>query len=401
MAQPAAANQPASEWLDPHGALVERLCFLIRQSAIIQEARVDAFLDGIELAAEQVQEVRISMLEQPKEVTGWDILGAAMVEFVMESNLPGKLLKAAAKGIFSASLRRAALYAALPRGPQARELVEEARRVAERLGRMNAGRFASPWRPAGSVQGAIRGNQAAARATALEGALVTAKGKSPKDQRDIYHGIVESLAREAEAEQNYAAVGKAVREALGRARVPSRALLGDTAGVSVRTAARDYAMRTRLALRTVHARVESEVRANWVSPDGVGLIADAFSVGDLKLDEGNSGVEASLADVRNGFLILFEAVIWARLYGFDPVAKTPLRVSNQGLYKGVEEKISEYWFKRFGPTVEAWKKERGATVVPFATDAPANQAIYLQQYFWAVVGSLPKLGPGQMTAKAI
>ena len=70
MARANAVVTPTDAQIDDY---VEQVVLLVRQSAAVQEARVDAFLDGATFAAEQVQDVRLQMLENPAQVTGWDL----------------------------------------------------------------------------------------------------------------------------------------------------------------------------------------------------------------------------------------------------------------------------------------------------------------------------------------
>ena len=85
--------------------LVEAWVLQIRQSCHVQLARVEAYLDAVVLAAEQVQDKRIEQLETPKEVTGWEYFGNVLLTLFLESTLPGKFLVAASKAIFTPILR--------------------------------------------------------------------------------------------------------------------------------------------------------------------------------------------------------------------------------------------------------------------------------------------------------
>ena len=69
MPQTARRNVPQSAPAD----LVEQAAALVRQSAAIDEARLDAFLDGAVIAAEQVQDTRLTVLEQPAELSATDL----------------------------------------------------------------------------------------------------------------------------------------------------------------------------------------------------------------------------------------------------------------------------------------------------------------------------------------
>jgi hypothetical protein len=299
-------------------------------------------------------------------------------------------MKAASKAIFSAAMRRTSIFVALPKSLDGRTLEWQAKVLAKRLAPLNKYRLAE-----GKPSEALK----AAEAVILDNVVQAGMQKAAQEQRLLYHGVVEALGRGSLADDDYAAAGKAVKEAFSRGRTPAPSVPTDTVGTSVRAAARDYAARTRLATRTVHARIESEVRAGRFTPVGLGPIIRAFGTEDLKLDEGRSGVEADLQEIRNSYWLLFEAVIWARLYGFDPKTGQPFLVGTQGQFSGIKKELSDYWFARFASAVDEWRMERGGSGVRFAEDVPGNKAAYLHKYFLAIVDALPKLAPGVLQGR--
>jgi hypothetical protein len=88
---------------------------LVRQSEAVTEARTDPFLDGAVLAAEQVQDVRISVLETPKAVTASEFWTEVAITLVVESNLAGKLVSLVAKQTLGKLIRLNAVFYALPK----------------------------------------------------------------------------------------------------------------------------------------------------------------------------------------------------------------------------------------------------------------------------------------------
>ncbi|MCV0388010.1 MAG: hypothetical protein K5821_16780, partial [Nitrobacter sp.] len=102
--------------------LAERLVLLIRESAAVEEARLDILLDASILAAEQVQDVRLNVLETPAEVTGWQLWSQAAVVFLLESNLVGKALNTLTRAIVGKAVRTNTLFLALPKSESGKEL---------------------------------------------------------------------------------------------------------------------------------------------------------------------------------------------------------------------------------------------------------------------------------------
>src|SRR5262249_13271074 len=115
-----AVNNPLKT---PTPAEIEAAVAFIRQSAARQMELGHAIMDGAILAAEQVQDKRLGLLEQGPEVSGWDILLDFAMVFVLESPLAGKILQAVTVKALAPRIRANPLaqanalpVAALPRG---------------------------------------------------------------------------------------------------------------------------------------------------------------------------------------------------------------------------------------------------------------------------------------------
>lgn len=363
-------SNPSSDFSgENYSQLTEDLVFLIRQSCYIQLARVDAYLDGVVLAAEQVQDVRIRLQETKSEVTSWgQFFFDILLIGALESTVAGKVITKLTKLIFTPILRQNIIFMALPKSVDGVTLKKQA----ERLARMNA--------PDRGSFSKIRNNilQKGAGGPGLE--ALGRKGKEKEEIIKLYHASLEALIQGTEAAQtNLVAAAKAINEGRTKTQPIPAPSLGatDSAGVTILAAAQHYASLTRLGIQVRHARFEALVRGQKVMPADLASIIDAFGWEEIELD---------LNDIRCRYMLLFEAVIWARLYGFDYEQKTPHLTLNAEEFKGIPKNLCDYWLKRFGSSVDAWnetlqpKKYSGL----FYKLALMIQMKYLQEYFWEI-----------------
>ena len=110
-------------------------------------------------------------------------------------------------------------------------------------------------------------------------------------------------------------------------------------------------------------------------------------------------LEEDLGSIRNRYKLLFEAIIWAKLYGFDRSRGGLITNSGKSL-KGVEEELLTYWFKRFAKPIEEWSQRNAIGLLPFGIQAPIadgqylklpiwNRVSYMNQYLLAIGSSIP------------
>jgi len=357
-------------------AFNEDLIYLIRQSCAVQLARVDAFLDGIVLAAEQVQDMRLKFLETPPEVPAWKIIGQAALTFILESTIAGAILTAATKAIFTPILRQHAVFMALPKSLDGKALAESAK-LLER----------------------IRGRQVSA---AFQRAMVV-RGLEELGRENVklYHDFLEAIVHGSDAVgTNLTAVAKAAREVVSGPSATPPPFLGveDSAGVGILAAAQHYASITRLGIQVRHARFEREVRQNICTADELEIIAELVSWDDLKLDVGGGRqISCNLGDIRTRYRIMFEAVIWTRVFGFDKSRNYPQTEPAEALgskrkFVGIDVAFSDYWCKRFADSIDSWnakQSERYRFRGKFDKLFQQEQITVLQNYFWDIASNLP------------
>lgn len=367
-----------------YSQLIEDLVFLIRQSCYIQLARVDAYLDGVVLAAEQVQDTRIRLLETPPEVTGWEFFGNILLTFMLESTIGGRFLADVTKRFFTPILRQNEIFMALPKPADSVALKQQVEKLT-RMSIPDRGSFSK-----------IRNN------ILPKSADKTGLQVLGPENVQLYHASLEALIQGTEAAQtNLAAAAKAIREGWQQPKPTSPPSLGatDSTGVAILAAAQHYASLTRLGIQVRHARIEALVRGQKVIPADLVSITDAFGWEDLELDLNGRKIMCDLSDIRCRYKLLFEAVIWARLYSFDYNQKMPHLFQNKAEFEGIPANLSNYWLKRFGPSVDTWNETQETFPGSFYEAHPSNQIRYLREYFWEITKKLPHLRKDQLTQR--
>ena len=396
--------------------LVEELVLQIRQSCYVELARVEAYLDAVVLAAEQVQDKRIEQLETPKEVTGWEFFGNVLLTFFLESTLPGKLLAGASKAIFTRILRQNAVFRLLPRSPYGDELLKDAQRLA-RLRRQTVG-------PAKIIPGTggvpsriviAEPTPGFERKQISEILKMGARGPGldalGRENVALYHWSLEALIRGSDrTQQNLTAAAHATREAIQRERPRAGPNLeaSDSAGVAIVGAAQQYAALTRLGIQATHARFEQMVRGGEFLPEDLPLVAKSFDWDPFEFEIDGQRISGNLAEIRARYRGVVEAFIWANLYGFDAERATPKFFVNQAAFDGVPKAFPAYWVRRFATNVDDWNATRPAysgVVMKagfkgrFADLHYQNQVGYVGEYFWAIRKALPMPAKGELTEK--
>jgi hypothetical protein len=355
----------------------EDVIFLIRWSAQIDIERIQAIVDGAILAAEQVQDKRIDLLEQGPEVAATDLIFDALVTFVLESSLIGIAARTAAHKIITPLLRKVGAVALMPHPNIRREylgMLEFARKF---------GKYAT--------------------------AQIRDANPELRDDLKSYHSFIRAITRaDGHIIEGIVGIAKAANEM----NAPQTPMLipGDSPGVAVLKAAQSYASSHRTAITMVHAQLEMAALA---TTDATALkkIADMAEILPLEQD---------LSVLRGRYALLYEAAIWAMLYGL--VDGSQIR-SNRGLIGGgrnvklanVGEPLLRYWEARFASVISDWLAEMerslGASGMkragllplsrPFVEAHPDLRASYINQFFKKVASDLPQLPDYSWTTSVI
>ena len=366
------ASAPArrSAGLNAYDDLVERIVLLMRESAAVQEARSDILLDAAVLAAEQVQDVRLNVLETPAEVSGWEIWTEIAIGFLIDSKLPGKIVSSLTRKIVGKAVKTNTLFFALPKSESGETLAYAAKNLFKGSGR-NVLRHGLP--------------------------AIKVPGLSDKDALSLYHASIQLFV--TEGSKTYEDIlNAAVKAANAKRKAPTPRQndplpVSDSASVAILSAAQDYARASRLGIRIRHAALETYVRRGAQPPD-LALVAETVGWDGLDDKEQQSELQ-SLAAARDKYRLLLEALIWARLYDFreappSPASKPPL-LANQDKFDGPKEALQRYWRGRFQALADQFATSRGATVVP----GDATQSLRLRRYFAAINYQITRQAPGQ------
>jgi hypothetical protein len=342
----------------------------VRQSAAVQEARADVLLEGAMLAAEQVQDVRIAVLEEPTEMTATEFWVEVALTVIIESNLASKLLAATTKKIFTPVVRSNALFLLLPKSAQGRELAA-AGKVFEEV--------------AGSGRSVLRDG------------IAKLPGTASKDSLKLYHAAIQQLVT-ASSQVDLAKTAVKVTNQVARAKNRPRAnrplAASDSAGVAVLHGALEYASATRLGIRFALAGLE---RAVWTATrfDDLAAVGVVVDWEDLTDPQERETFSQGLAVLRKETARFLEALIWGRMYGFADAQRQPGVTSNPAIgsdatapFTGVKKPLQTYWRDRFQADADAYAVTLGQTVVP----APVADAVRLRTYFGAVSAAVNKAG---------
>jgi hypothetical protein len=319
---------------------IEELVFRIRKSAAIRLERQQAMLDGVTLAAEQVQDKRLELAEK-KSADADDSLATFLVVFALESTLAGPVLVGLTKRIVYPLLRTNLAFRLLPRSDSGKALT--------RL-------------PDFTKNGDF----------GLE------------EMMGFYHQSIETMIEEAPGAITIPFI-KAKREAGGS---PEPLGLGSTPGVAITEQVQSTASNTRGIVMIQHAEFEKRVRQGQLQGRALEDLLGLVSLEKVSLED-------QTTSLRTGYAQLFEVLIWSRLLGFrfdrkNPFASLPKLVGGTlgASIDGIPEALYAYWHGRFAESIKSWSQRaagqpdsRGGRIVPIkeslATETPRQRQVYL------------------------
>jgi len=347
----------------PEQADIEEAVSLIRLSATAVLERVQAILDGATLAVHQVQETRFELLRKQLEATASDVLLSGFIMLCLDANVAGRVLAYVTSRIVGHMLRTNTLFQAFPSSRHRADVavfIRYLRRTGASLAvRRELVRIEEP-----------QVNQFRRYAAAL-----ARKSSVPAD---TLAQVMRSTWKEA---------AKATEQTMR----PSDLDNTDRIGVGVLAAVQIFASNHRIAIAQTHVELEKMIRSAKITKDELKTILEEVSWEKLEED---------LNLIRRRFMLLFEAVIWAKLYHFDSGLRFKLaRTAPLGLeapLRGVERKMFDYWCKRFAESIEEWYPEAAKSPkmdIPyegFLGMTETARAIVIDQYFSAIGQALPE-----------
>jgi hypothetical protein len=342
------------------------------QATLAWPGVADTFLDAAVLAAEQVQDVRLQALEQPAELSGWDLWVQLAILLALESNIAGALIKWACGSAVKGFIKSNTYFLSIAGSRSGKQLAQAARDVASGKRRIKGA----------STARAVLGRGIPSRAI---------PGVDSKESLKLYNETLQRMVRRGtESDIDLAnavaqAAGKLKETGLPRRNDPLPQT--DSAGVSVLSAAQEYARITRLGIRIRHDRIEGFVRRE-ATPADLATVIDVVGWEPLQPPGQGSDVALSLTELRNKYRLLFEALIWARMYGFSerepksPNSWLPKFDSNDAAkpFPDIKLPIQDYWFRRF----EGAAAEHARVKPGFGLVGRLGQAERVHRYFTAI-----------------
>jgi hypothetical protein len=291
-------------------AEIEETLLRVRQYAFLQVERTQAFVDGAILAAEQVQDKRLDLLEQGPELTVTEVIFDILLTIALESTIAGKVLAGITKKLLKTALSSVRVFSVLPKFA----LSERGQNI--------------KWL---SQLMKVRGGKQVARNTIK-------KFLTPSNELTIaqYNRTLQVLYQGgSNVEQNLAAVAKGAKASypLTQSRILT---VGDSVSVSILSAAQVYACQQRLAIFLSHSTFEMWLRLDLVDIEDMEMLCKS----EITDEEATS-----INTLRDQYKLLFEAAIWTKLFGLD-TDETKVLV-NQGELFGVPNKHLNYWLDRF------------------------------------------------------
>lgn len=292
----------------------------VREARAARLEALQAVVDGAVLAVEQVQDMRIDLLEQGPEVLIEDIvfdtlLGLALGEV-------GQALRTCTDSIAAQLADSAAAFASTAQHPKAAEILGSVIRASD------ADRFA----------GIFGGEE---------------RGAAPVTPAEIkrYNGAVRAFLADRIGQKLDVAAEKSlgiVQTGLPKGAAKTVNLEPtDTPAVSMLSAAQAYVSAQRHALEVFHATAEAMVLGGGFSEKELQLLGRRMAARTL---------EASYNEIRDRHKMLFEAALWCRLFDVQRPARLggtwflSRRAGHLDL-GGAPAPLVRYWCRRFGRTI--------------------------------------------------
>ncbi|MBN1596384.1 hypothetical protein JW933_10700 [candidate division FCPU426 bacterium] len=282
-------------------ANIEASVAVLRQLAAEQMEDMYTLMDSATLAAEQVQDKRLEILEQGPEVSAWEIFWDFSLTFILESPLAGKILHMFTKHLFIRRIRAHAFVKA---------------RLIKSIHPKNREFFK----------------------------YLVADLKSDLKKMHRYMKILGDANGYERGPYPYlVALGKAVKETYEDLSRPSPVFeASDTPGVSILDMAQTYLSRQRLSIQLELANLEYDLRTGGISPEKVAELAEQEP---LQLQ----GRIVSRQEMKDYLKRVFELLIWTMMLYQRPLTGKYVTTPRQAFtLKGyVQPSLINYWLKRF------------------------------------------------------
>lgn len=386
-------------------ALVARL----KEAKLRELVIVTLPADMAMLAAQQVNEVRLKILETPKEIGWGDVALELVLTFVINSAFMEKLAAATfSRLIARAVTSRQALGVSGKRALD--RLFETEKRAAAQFQRSSAQlaaleQRASQLKTVVKASGAVfKGPPPMPRAAFLEFSrdvkglrrveaearvLAEALNKPPQINAETpktYAEMVAAFESGTASKKNATAFFKATKDAVkkGGSVSPGHAMsASDGSSVAVIEHFQSVARAQRLEIESRYAEFERVVMSYPLDGGAFeGLFAAFDPAGILDAKSEQVFLDGMASDLR----LRLEAMIWVRYLGFSAPRKYPTVHDSSGattIFDGIQDKLTLYLLARFGGLVVEFKTRKGGQI-DWVAQADRVRARELREYFWAI-----------------
>ena len=320
----------------------EEAVFFLRQQASSQLESIQVLMDGVTLAAEQVQDKRLELLEAGPELSASDMFLEFALVVLLESNLVGALVSKSAARV----LRRRALSQSV------------CKKTVQMFTDLVSG---------GKVSGRMRliekqlGRALKAEVASVGPETIKSIGKWTRSLRVLSNageGRLEALAKAVKAVDDKSGESKSARFEFD----PT-----DTPGVSILDLTQSYCQNHRVAISYETGTLEFYLRIGFVSPEHV------YSLFESPAADADSG------NIKDRHKRFFELVIWtlllkARSFTGKSTTDWVARVGNP--QEHVPASLLKYWVRRFiNPTTGRPFRDEGFLSRPDKPESPIDLSV--------------------------
>ncbi len=337
---------------------IESAIALIEQSFAMQEERIQIIVDAAILALEQVQDKRIELAEKGKNFTIYDIIFDVLSVYLWEVGLIGHVLEPLVKEVTGAIIQRSLKYSA----------------VYNHLNKSDYGAqfigYARQEENSKKLLHEIIGEHA------LNSKLFNSEDFAMFSQevRTMVASAPDVVWQKAKGEvKKWNDYKKKVKE--------TKLEMTDTPGVSMLKAAQTYVSSQRVALKLQQAKIVALLRSQTQMT--MKELKDYMSIFNAE--------ELPPSDfIRDQYQWTFEMLLWAHIYGFtaDP-DKSPTAWSTDPrpfgtFFKGIDNRVTFYWFERFRSILSAYVKKDWDSL------DLVSKTYYTKKYFVEMMAGIQK-----------
>lgn len=337
---------------------IESAVALIEQSFAMQEERIQIIVDAALLALEQVQDKRIELAEKGKNFTIYDVIFDVLSVYLWEVGLIGHVLEPLVKEVTGAIIKRSLKYSAvynhLNKSDYGAQFIGYARQEENSKKLLNEiiGEHALNSKQFNSEDFALF-SQEVRTMVASAPDVVWQKAKGEVKKWNDYKKKVKETKLE----------------------------MTDTPGVSMLKAAQTYVSSQRVALKLQQAKIVAFLRSQT-----------QMTVKELKeyMSIFNAEELPESSFIRDQYQWTFEMLLWAHIYGFtsdwdkSPTAWTTDPRPFGTFFKGIDNRVTYYWFERFRSILSAYVKKDWDSL------DLVSKTYYTKKYFVEMMAGIQK-----------